>query len=80
MNPQFRDFFIDLTDENIHQKVGELLNGITGNKVTAVQTDIMFGVHNRIFPNAREHTKSCANCRGRVYNRLKEWYKNNLEE
>lgn len=78
MKQEFYNFFIDLNDDNIHRKVGELLDGIKGNYVTALQTEIMFGVHNRLFPNTKEHTKSCTACRGRVYNRLTEWYKNNL--
>lgn len=80
MNPEFKKFFIDLSEENIHQRVGELLDGIKNNYVTTVQTNIMFGVHNRLFPNQKEHTKGCSACRKRVYDRLKEWYKNNLKE
>ena len=79
MNQIVIDFFKDLTDDNLHDKVGELLDGIKGNKVSSIQTDIMFALHNRIF-REKEHTKSCGSCRGRVYNRLKEWHKNNLTE
>lgn len=77
MNPYVREFLKDLTDDNLHDKVGELLGGIVGGKVTSVQTDIMFALHNRIF-RIKEHTKSCTSCRGRVYGRLQEWYNNNL--
>jgi hypothetical protein len=76
MNPFIKEFFKDLTDDNLHDKVGELLDGIKGNKVSSIQTDIMFSLYNRIFKE-KEHTKSCSSCRGRVYNRLKDWYNTN---
>lgn len=77
MNPIVQEKLRDLTDENIHRKVGELLDEI-GNHLSSIQVDLMFIYHNRLFKNTQEHTKSCATCRGRVYNRLKDYYDKNI--
>lgn len=71
------DFMKDLTDENILDKVNQLLEGIKNNYVDNNQCQIMFLLHNRLFPNNKEHTQSCPPCRERVYNRLLSLKNNN---
>lgn len=34
----------------------------------------MFEIHNLIFPDEKEHNKTCATCQLKVYNRLKKWW------
>lgn len=76
MNPYILEKTKDLNNDNIHQKVGELLAEVT-NHLSTLQVDLLFIYHNTIFPKQTEHTKSCAACRGRVFNRVKEWYDKN---
>jgi hypothetical protein len=78
MNPYILEKTKDLSDDNILEKVGELLGTINANYVDSNQTTLMFIYHNRIFKDNQEHTKGCAACRGRVYNRLKDWYNKNI--
>jgi hypothetical protein len=78
MNPYIYEKTVDLNDDNIIQKVGELLNEINPSFVSSIQTELMFIYHNRLFKNLQEHTKGCSSCRGRVYNRLKDYYDKNI--
>jgi hypothetical protein len=78
MNPYIYDRTKDLNDDNIIQKVGELLSEINTSYLSSLQIDLMFIYHNRLFKNQQEHTKGCASCRGRVYNKLKDYYDKNI--
>lgn len=80
MNPYIYEKTRDLNDENIIQKVGELLTEINPSYLNSNQVDLMFIYHNKIFSKQQEHTKGCASCRGRVYNRLKTYYDENISE
>ena len=64
---------MDLLDE-LKELLDELALG--ANKITNSQTDRLFNIHNQIFINNREHGRSCAGCRSRVYNRMKTYYNN----
>jgi len=77
MNAIVINFMKDLTDENIMDKVNELLDGIKNNYVDNNQCEIMFMLHNRLFPLNQEHTKTCPPCRERVYKRLLSLKNNN---
>jgi hypothetical protein len=49
-----------------------LLEELEGkNTISKAQTDTMFNIHNLIFPNIKEHGRTCTTCKSRVYNRLK---------
>lgn len=80
MRQEFMDFFKDLNEDNLYDKVGQFISTVNNNYVTSLQTDIMFGLHNRIFPNTKETGKSCSSCRQRVWGRLREWYDKNKKE
>lgn len=76
MNAVVEAFLKDLTNDNLKEKVGELLDSIKGNYVDNNQCQLMFILHNRIYPDNKEYTQSCPPCRERVWKRLKD-YKNN---
>ena len=80
MKEKLNAFFKDITDENLHDKVGEFISSVDKNYVSAFQTEVMFNLHNRIFPHIKETGKSCASCRGRVWRRLNGWYNENKKE
>lgn len=80
MNPYIKEQLKDLTDDNIQQKLGELISSIKSNYADNNQTELLFIYHNRLFPNQQEHTKSCSSCRERVYNRLKEYNNKNINQ
>jgi hypothetical protein len=76
MNDCVKEFLKDLNDSNIYKKVELLIGGIKGNYADSNQTELMFILHNRLFPNNQEYTKGCTACRERVYNRLLNYLKN----
>ena len=45
-------------------------------RIMSHQTDILFNLHNKQYPDIKEFGKSCTSCRERVYNRMKNWHKN----
>lgn len=56
------------------QEIRDLLSELKGKyNIEKHQTDRMFALHNQLFTNMPEHGKSCASCRSRVYNRLKNY-------
>jgi len=77
MNPTIQAALKDLTNDNLYEKVGNLLASITGNYTDNNQTALLFIYHNKIYPTQQEHTQGCGACRGRVYNRVKDWYTKN---
>jgi len=68
----------DLTDENLLIKVNELIKEIGNtNFVNNNQSELMFILYNRIYPQNQEHNRSCGTCRGKVYRKLNEYLKTN---
>ena len=49
-------------------------------RIDSHQTTKLFNLNNLIFPDLKEFTKGCPSCRERVYNRLKDYWKNNIKE
>jgi hypothetical protein len=57
------------------EQLKTLLEELEGkNTINKEQTDRMFNLNNTIFPNVKEHGRTCVTCRSRVYNRLKNYY------
>lgn len=57
------------------EQLKTLLEELEGkNTINKEQTDRMFNLNNTIFPNIKEHGRTCTTCRSRVYNRLKNYY------
>lgn len=70
-----------MIDENF-SKLHGLVQAWEGKEDQRVPADViteMFNVHNQIFPNNREYSKSCGGCRQRVWNRLKAHYHSNKQ-
>jgi len=80
MTPQLAQLLSELTLDNVTEKTQILIDeiGIT-NYTNSLQTELMFAYNNLLFPQAQEHGKSCGTCRGRVYNRLVNHLKTNIE-
>jgi hypothetical protein len=77
MHPYLVEKLRDLTDDNLSQKIQDLITEIGDTNYTNnVQTDLMFTLHNRAYPDSKESSKGCGACRLRVYNRLIEYLKN----
>lgn len=81
MRPVLLEKVKDLSDDNIYDKIKELLEEIgTTNYVNNNQSELMFYLHNYLKLWGREDNRSCGSCREKVYNRLKEWYNKNKKE
>jgi len=77
MHPYLVEKLRDLTNDNLKQKIQDLIDEIGDTNYTNnVQTDLMFIYHNKAYPLAKESSKGCGACRLRVYNRLLEYLKN----
>lgn len=56
----------------------ELMKELEGkDKILEHQTRLLFRLNNHIFPDLKEHNMGCAACRGRIYNRMKDYWMNN---
>lgn len=65
----------------MEKELHKLMMEIEGKeKATANQIDRLFNLNNAIFPNLKEFTKGCPDCRERVYKRLKTYWINNVRE
>jgi len=61
--------------EAINVRVIRLIDEIgNSNYIKSNQTDELFKLNNELFPHLKEHGKSCAPCRLRVYNRVLTYY------
>lgn len=54
-------------------------NGKEDQRVPADVITIIFNMHNVVFWENREYSKSCGGCRQRVWNKLKTWYFENRD-
>lgn len=52
-----------------------LMNELEGkDKILAHQTDLLYLIHNEIYPDLKEWNKSCGSCRERVYLRMRDYW------
>lgn len=52
-----------------------LMNELEGkDKILAHQTDLLYKLHNELYPHLKEYNVSCGSCRERVYNRVREFW------
>lgn len=52
-----------------------LMNDLEGkDKILAHQTDLLYLIHNEIYPDLKEWNKSCGSCRERVYLRMRDYW------
>jgi hypothetical protein len=49
-------------------------------RIMAEQTSRLFNINNTLFPDNKEWTKGCPDCRERVYKRLKSYWENNIRQ
>lgn len=61
------------------QNLVEEWSGKENHRVPADVITEIFNVHNKIFWERQEHSKACAGCRQRVWNKLKTWYHENKQ-
>ena len=62
-------------------ELGQLLNELEGKeKIMDAQTKKLFNLHNFFFPNQQEYGTHCGSCRGRVYKKMLEFYRNENEK
>jgi len=63
------------------EELGKLLNELEGkSKIMDAQTKKLFNLHNFFFPKNQEWGVHCASCRGRVYKKMLEFYRNENEK
>jgi hypothetical protein len=68
-------------DTENFEKLKNLLMELEGKeKILDAQTTLLFNLHNFFYPNKQEYGKSCASCRFRVYNRMKNFYEEQKEK
>lgn len=68
---------IMIVEKDIFLKAERLVQEWNGKENYRVPADVIteiFNVHNKIFWQNQEHSKSCGSCRQRVWNKLKTWY------
>jgi hypothetical protein len=71
---------IIITMTETEKQLDELMRELEGkDKVADHQTRRMFNLNNIIYPDILEYTVSCGSCRGRVYNRLKKYWQENIK-
>jgi hypothetical protein len=81
MTPYTQERLKDLTDDNLLTKVDDLIKEIgTTNFVNNNQSELMFILYNRIYPENPEHTRSCGSCREKVYRKLNDYLKTNKQD
>lgn len=56
------------------EAIVQKLMGNENKRQDAATITELFNVHNSIFPNNLEFSKSCGGCRQRVWNRVKNYY------
>ena len=60
------------------EEINNLMSELDGkDKIYAHQTDILYRLHNELFPDLKEWNKACDSCRIRVYNAVRDWWLNN---
>ena len=63
------------------EELGKLLEELEGkSKIMDQQTKKLFNLHNFFFPKSQEWGVHCASCRGRVYKKMLEFYRNENEK
>jgi len=56
-------------------KVDNLMKELTGkDKILAHQTDLLYQIHNELYPDIKEFCKSCPEARWRVFCRVQDWW------
>ena len=73
--PFTRDYLKGLNNETLNQYVIDLFNEI-GDKTnfTTHQTDVLYRLHNYIYPDRTEYNKTCPPCVKRTYDRVYIYY------
>ena len=68
---------IKTKDMELFEEVDELMQSLVGrenhNHNSSVITTL-FNLHNKVYLDRPEYSKSCTSCRQRTYNRLKSWW------
>lgn len=67
-------------NDELFNQVDTLMKSLVGkenhNHNSSVITEL-FTLHNRVYMDKPEYSKSCSGCRARVYQRLKSWWESN---
>ena len=61
----------------IFDEVDELMQSLIGRENHNHNAEVitrLFNLHNKVYFDRQEHSRSCGGCRQRVYNRLKTWW------
>lgn len=69
-----------MIDKETFYRAKALVEEWSGKENYRVPADVIteiFNVHNKIFWQNQEHSRGCAGCRQRVWNRLKTWWSEN---
>lgn len=65
---------------NIEDEIHNLMLELEGkDKILAHQTDLLYLLHNIVYPDIKEFAKYCGDCRARVYNRVREYWLANIK-
>ena len=81
MTPYTQEKLKDLTDDNLLSKIDDLIKEIgTTNFVNNNQSELMFILYNRIYPENQEHNRSCGTCKEKVYRKLNDYLKTNNQD
>jgi hypothetical protein len=68
-----------MTDEQIQEAIN-LVNSLDGRgRAEQAEISALFNFNNLIFPDLKEHGKSCDSCVARVYQRMVNWRNSKIQ-
>lgn len=67
---------MSLRNTDIYKDLNDFMKNI-GKEDESKTLDKMFELHNMIFPDNKEHNKTCGACQKKVFEKLKTWWVDN---
>lgn len=67
-------------DKGTFSEINDLMLSLVGRESQSHGAEVitvLFNLHNKAYPFAQEHSRSCSGCRVRVYQRLKTFWAEN---